>query len=263
MFGQIATDFREGGYDLRQLIKDIVKTPYYRAANATELDELREMELAEVGTGRLLTPEQLHRKIVAVTGYPWRRDVDADDYLLDIDWYRIFYGGIDSDTVIERITAPNGIMANVAARMANEMSCWTTARDFVLPASERRLFPFVERSYEPEDGNGFEVPASAAAIRANIQYRHQRMLGEYLDLNDPEINRTYEVFLSVWKDGKKGLASGEYEDFLPSQCRAVTDYWTDADLPDDVRIERDETYTIRAWMAVMSYLMMDYRFLHE
>lgn len=263
IFGEIANKFRDSDYDLRVVIKEIVKTPYYRAANAEPLDETRALELAEVGTGRLLTPEQLHRKIQAVTGYPWRRDADSDDYLLDLDWYRIFYGGIDSDTVVTRITEPNGIMANVAARMANEVSCWTTARDFVLPPAERRLFPFVEVSFEPEDENGFEVPAAAQAIRTNIQYLHQRMLGEYLELNDPEINRTYELFLSVWKDGRKGLADDTYDDFLPFQCRAIDDYWTGQELPDIQKIERDDRYTIRAWMAVMTYLMMDYRFLHE
>ncbi len=263
IFGEIAQAFRDSDYDLRTVIKAIVKTPYYRAANAESLDEVRSLELAEVGTGRLLTPEQLHRKIEAVTGYPWRRNADGDDYLLDLDWFRIFYGGIDSDTVTTRITEPNGIMANVAARMANEMSCWTTARDFVLPPAERRMFPFVERSFEPEDDNGFEVPAAAQAIRTNIQYLHQRLLGEYLDLNDPEINRTYEVFLSVWKDGRKGVADGTYDAFLPFQCRAVEDFWTGQEFPDAEKIERDDRYTVRAWMAVVTYLMMDYRFLHE
>ena len=29
------------------------------------------------------------------------------------------------------------------------------------------------------------------------------------------------------------------------------------------RVQRDERYVVRAWMAVMTYLLSDYRFLHE
>jgi hypothetical protein len=32
-------------------------------------------------------------------------------------------------------------------------------------------------------------------------------------------------------------------------------------LPDSIR--RDSNYVIRSWMAVVTYLLLDYRFLHE
>jgi hypothetical protein len=241
-----------------------VKSPYYRAwyYSGEELSEERFYELFPAVTSRYLTPEGLNRKIEAVTGYPWRESADDDDYLTDLDEYRIFYGGIDSDSVIERISDPNGIMANIAERMSNEVSCWNTARDFVQPVALRNLFPFVEPGYEPEDENGFEIPAVTQSIRANIQYLHERMLGEFLDMNDPEIDRSYALFLEVWRDGKNGIASGDYEVQLPGECRANQDFWTGADYGND-RIENDPNYTIRAWMAVTSYLLADYRFLHE
>lgn len=263
IFAGISERFIEDDYNLKTLVKEVVKTPYYRAVNAVELDEDRVLELAEIGTGRLLTPEQLDRKIEAVTGFKWRRNVNADDYLLDFDEYRIFYGGIDSDTVVERITEPNGIMANVADRMANEVACWTTAQDFLRQPTERMLFPYVEPNYEPEDDNGFQVPAAADAIRANIRYLHQHLFGEFLAENDPRVNQTYDLFLSVWRDGKQGLVSGDYENGLPGQCRVTDDYFTGEPLADEVRISDDPEYTIRAWMAVMTYLLSDYMFLHE
>lgn len=272
IFDEIATKFIDSNYNLKTVIKEVVKTPYYRAVNATGLDESRELELAQLGTGRLLIPEQLHRKIEAVTGQPWRVGADGTDLLLDMDEYRIFYGGIDSDTIVERITEPNGIMANVAKRMGNEIACWTTAADFTREPGDRSLFPFVDPSFSPEDGNGFEVPAAASAIRANIQYLHQKLLGEYLELNDPEINRTYELFLKVWKEGQRGMNATimaedgseqpEYGNQLPGQCQATQDFWSGAPL-NERSITEDRNYTIRAWMAVMSYLLSDYRFLHE
>jgi hypothetical protein len=272
IFDEVVQAFIDSDYNLKTVVKELVKTPYYRAYNATGLDEVRELELAQLGTGRLLIPEQLHRKIEAVTGQPWRPNAESSDFLLDFGQYRIFYGGIDSDTVVERITEPNGIMANVAKRMSNEIACATTAMDFTRDPGNRNLFPFVDPTFKPEDGNGFEVPAAASAIRANIQYLHAKLLGEYLDQNSPEINRTYELFLNVWKEGQRGLkapsddpeAMGamEYGTALPGTCAATTDFWTGNDLGDKA-ITEDPNYTIRAWMAVMSYLLSDYRFLHE
>src|SRR5690606_3055728 len=110
IFQGTATKFTEDGMNLKTIVKEIVKTPYFRAADADELTEDRELELAEVGTGRLLIPEQLNRKIEAITGQPWRPDLDSTDYLTALDQYRLLYGGIDSDTVVKRITEPNGIM---------------------------------------------------------------------------------------------------------------------------------------------------------
>lgn len=270
---RIADAFTEAEYDLKVLIKEIVQSPYYRAARfeagwsedeaQTEEAAARLAELAPVGTARWLTPEQLERKVGAVTGYPWRADVDQTSYLLDLNEYRIFYGGIDSDTIVERMDVPNGIMTNVANRMANEVSCWNTARDFTKPAAIRNLFPYVEPGFEPEDDNGFEIPAVTEAIRVNIQHLHWHLLGEQLEFDDAEIDRSYALFLEVWRDGKRGIGLGEYPVALPGSCQATTDFWADQPLGDAERITNDPTYTIRAWMAVMTYMLSDYRFLHE
>lgn len=267
-FSRIAEAFVAGGYNLKIVFRELIKTPYYRAHNASvDLEPSRAAELADIGTGRLLTPEQLNRKIVATTGFPFRGNVQDTDYLLDSNWYRILYGGIDSDTVVSRISETNGVMANVAMRMANEMSCRAVARDFAKDPSDRVMFPFVGVEYQPEDENGFEVPAAAAAIRANIQYLVQRLWGEYLDINDPEINRIFALFIGVWEDGKRGLAlpteEGGYSTSLPDSCRARSDYFTGEPLPEARRIESDPNYTIRAWMAVITYMLSDYRYLHE
>lgn len=265
IFQEIADKFVADNWNLKSVVKEIIKSPYYRAANATGLSPEREAELAQVGTGRLLTPEQLHRKVEAITGQPWRRN--DTDFLLTQNEYLIFYGGINQDDVVTRIEEPNGIMANVAARMANEMACWTVAGDFAKDPTDRKMFPFVEIGFEPEDVNGFEVAGASSAIRANIQYLHQRLLGEFVDLDDAEIDRTYDLYLEVWKDGRDKMSlppeMGGYSPGLPGECQATTDFWTGEALAPERQIVNDETYTVRAWMAVISYLLADYRFLHE
>jgi hypothetical protein len=153
-------------------------------------------------------------------------------------------------------------MANIAARMSNEMSCWTTARDFSHEPPDRLLFPFVEPDSLPEDDNGNAIPAVIDSIKANIQYLHNHVLGEKLELDDPQIDRTYGLFIDIWKDGKLGVASETYSASLGA-CGASNDWWTGNPLPEERQITSDPDYTIRAWMGVMSYLLSDYRFLHE
>jgi hypothetical protein len=154
-------------------------------------------------------------------------------------------------------------MANVAARMSNEMACRAVARDFLLDAADRTLFPAVEIGYEPEDDNGFPIPGAQEAIEGNIAWLHQHLLGETLYPGDPELERTYELFYETWKKGKAGIANATIDSWLPWSCRARTDFWTGEDLPEGQRLERDDDYTIRAWMAVTSYLLLDFRFLYE
>jgi hypothetical protein len=267
IFGQIGQAFIDSNYNLKTVVKEIIKSPYYRAYNAVGLDESRELELAEVGMGRMLIPEQLNRKIEATLGLKWKGyEQDTEDFLIDEGWYRIFYGGIDSDDVVQRITEPNGIMANVAKRMANEMACLAVPQDFAKPSAERKIFPLVETDFEPEDSNGFEVPASASAIIANIQYMIERLWGEYRTPDDPEVRRAYDLFLAVWKDGQAGLAVPEGEEGGYGTglgfCGAQVDIITGEELGERAIVE-DPNYTIRAWMAVTNYMLSDFRFLTE
>ncbi len=260
----IATDFAELDHDFRFVVKEVIKSQFFRAKNYSEVpDDDTAATLITVGTANFLPPEQLARKIEAVTGYPWRDNPKGTDFLLNGNEYRIFYGGIDSDSITKRIRDPNGLMANIAARMSMEMSCWTTARDFSLEPPDRLLFPFVEPDFKPEDENGFAVPAVTDAIKANLQYLHKHVLGEQLELNDPQIDKSYALFVDIWKDGRDGIKAGTYDANLPGNCRSESDWWTGNPLPDERKISADPDYTIRAWMGVMTYMLSDYRFLYE
>lgn len=263
-FSDVADDFITNGYDLRTVIEDLVASPYFRAVGLTPDGLASEGALADVGVARLLTPEQLARKISAITGYPWARSWDSVELLLSTSDYRIFYGGIDSNEITQRITDPNGIMANVGWRMAAEMSCVAVARDFVRPPEDRRLFPIVEPGFTPDDPNGFPIPSAIDDIRWNIHYLFDHVLGVTLDIDDPEIDAAYQLFYDTWREGYDALGAETegYDRNLPWQCRARTD---DAgeELPEDQRVEADDQYTIRAWMAVLTYMLADYRFLYQ
>lgn len=232
-FKQLGEKFVESNYNFKTLIKEIVKSPYYRAFNATEVTPKRQSELAQLGTSRLLTPEMLHRKIEAATGAAWV--VNDDPVLLDNDQFHLLYGGIDSRSITERMSEPNALAASIARRMSNEVSCLATARDFARPAGERFMFPDVEPDVTDE-----------AAVRENLKHLHFQLLGERVEDGDAELERSYNLFQDVYND----YSNGDYGDGLPGRCQADG-------------VNSDPNRTIRSWMAVVSYMLSSYKFLHE
>jgi len=214
--------------------------------------------LAAVGTGRLLTPEMLDRKITAVLGYTWRKPYSYNQpgsWLLQD--YDILYGGIDSDSVTARLTSANGIITAVASRFANEASCAVTAWDFTKDKASRTFFPKVDLAEVPESA-GHAVDGSVTDIKANIQYLHQYLLGEQIAVDDPEVERTYQLFLDTWHElSYAGDTSLQY------QCQGQWNPDDGTNLPASAQITSDKNFTLRAWMAVMTYLLSDYQFLYE
>jgi len=262
VFRAAADAFVADDMNLKTLVRQLVLSPYFRAANASgELTEARALELRDVGGGRLSIPSVLANKIEAVTGLRWDRDWDHQDYLTTD--YRILYGDIDSDAVTERLTTPNGIMANVALRMANEVACDIVGNDFNRSAATRTLFPRVEATDVPETPTGDAVPAAVTRIQDNIAYLHERVLGEHLPPGDPELARTYQLFVETFREGSAAVRAETQGKQLPWRCSGRIDLATGADLPDEQQLHQDESYSIRAWMAVVTYLLADYGFLHE
>ena len=259
-FRAVGQRFVEENMNFKTVVRELVLSPYFRAANthvAPTPD--RAAQLDGVGTGRLISPERLSLKIDAITGVPWARSKGERPFLLTD--YKILYGGIDSDTVVDRLSQPNGIMANVALRMANEISCRATAWDFTKPQAERVLFPHVTVLDVPESETGAEVPVQVEHIKQNLTHLYAQLLDEEPD--EAELARVYALFYETWKDGVTGIGTGTYPKGLPSACRARENPLTAEPLPEGTRIENDERYSVRAWMAVMTYLLSDYGFLYE
>src|SRR4029077_709000 len=100
----------------------------------------RRAELDDAGIVRLLSPEQVERKIGAVFGEKWGK---LHDQLATL------YGGIDSKEVTDRATDPSGAMGAIQRTLSDDVACRHVARDFALPAAERRLFPGIEPDVVP------------------------------------------------------------------------------------------------------------------
>jgi hypothetical protein len=147
--------------------------------------------------------------------------------------------------------------------MSTEVACMSVAQDFVRKRSDRKLFPYVDHSYKPEDENGFAIPGAVEAIYENIRYLHGWLLGEWLPHGHVDLEESYSLFYDTWMEGAEALASGNVSETLIGTCQASKDQATGLNLPNDQKITTDPDYTIRAWHAVMTYLMSDYRFIYE
>ena len=80
---------------------------------------------------------------------------------------------------------------------------------------------------------------------------------------DPELLRTYQLFIDTWNEGLGKLTSEELPDNLVWSCQGRWNIATGEELPEGSRLERDDQYVVRSWMAVLTYLLSDYKFLYE
>ena len=239
MIETVAEEFVADNFNLKTALKAMIRTEFYRADALATPDSSPERleELDDIGLMRLLSPEQLERKILAVFGEPWGR-LKKDYTKIDI-----LYGGIDSKEVTQRMADPSGAMGAIQTMMAHEVSGKNVPFDFTTEPENRVLFPDIEPSVTPRDS------ANEEKIRAAIVHLHLRVLGLEHKPDDPDVDRTYRLFKGIVEDAHAG---GRFEQRDIYFCRGR----------DDQRLE-DPEYTVRAWRAVLAYLLLQHEFLYE
>jgi len=260
---EIASKFKSNNMNAKVIIKELIKSPLFRASGYSSSNEVLSKTL---GLAHLITPEELDRKIYDTVGYFWtnrrsssyQRENNTTRYhrLLSDSEYMTLYGGINSGSITKRETELNGVMANVQMRMAVQMSCFPVTRDFYLPIENRKLFPYVTKNLEPI------TEGSILDIKKNIQHLHKQVLGEELALDDPEFEATYNLFLETYREGKERVAAEDEARALLNECRMYYDKEGER-LSGVDEIVYDDAYVIRAWSAVMVYLLSDFNFVYE
>lgn len=231
-------------FNIKVVFQELVASDFYRADGLATADATPERlaELDDVGLVRMLSPEQLERKIIAVFGKPWGRLTES---------YAILYGGIDSQEVTERLTEPSGAIGALQRMIANDVACRNVAADFALPAAERRLFPDIEPDVVPGAGDAAANAKAEQQIRGAIVHLHQHVLGREDRPDDPEVEQSYRLFTGVAAEAEKRAPFVEVESYF---CKS-----TAGEGPRDP----DPHYTIRAWRAVVTYLLRQQDFLYE
>lgn len=192
---RLARDFRRGfdggsPYNLKDLLVEIVLSRWFRAQTLSDDDPVRRAALREAGAKRLLTPEELARKTLALTGFQWGRPHIGFQPPVQAGWstlsdsetgYGLLYGGIDSAGVTERASDLTSVMAGVAQSHATESSCPIVQREFyLLPEEDRLLFGGIDRSISPvfEFGSTFEVEAASQSALEIFSVRGSLRAGE-------------------------------------------------------------------------------------
>jgi hypothetical protein len=195
----------------------------------------RVAELEDMGLVRILSPEQLERKIEAIFGKRWGK-LERQTAIL--------YGGIDSKEITERIADPSGAMGAIQRIMANDVSLRNVPVEFYKKASERHLFSDIELDVVPG-----KSPEADKKIRQIIVHLHEKLLGHFPAADDPEVERTYKLFTGIITDGTSR------KNFNKS------DIWSSQGL--DKKTMKDPHYTLRAWRGVVTYLLRQQDFLYE
>ena len=277
---RLARGFRGGfqggpAYNLKDLLVEMALSKWFRANAVTDADPVRHAALRGVGAKRLLTPEELAQKTAAVTGVQWERHTplpptSGRSLSALTDQYRLLYGGIDSDGVTERSRESTSVMAGVARRHAVEVSCLGVVREFYLvPEGDRQLFAGINVSERDAD-----------AIKNKLVELHDTLLGVQVAPDSADVEAAYRLFVDV-REG--ALASG-YDSFAWWDCPFSDESFFDGILEGVVvlaesglwyefdwdRIDAfmedldfsDPHATARAWKAVLTYLLMDPRYLY-
>ncbi|HEY6168071.1 MAG TPA: DUF1592 domain-containing protein [Verrucomicrobiae bacterium] len=233
----IAARFAQTGFNFKNVLKDWIVSDFYRAdglASAAS-NPARRAELDDIGVVRMLAPEQVERKVAAVFGERWGRLNDQ---------MAMLYGGIDSKEVTERAPDPSGAMGAIQRILANDVACRQTALDFSRKPAERKLFPGIEPDVLP-----YSSPEADAKIRRAIVHLHERVLGRIDREGSPEVERTFKLFAGIVSNAVASKRSGAEEIY---SCRQGLL----APIP-------DPNYTVRAWRAVVTYLLRQHEFLYE
>lgn len=245
--GELATAFRDSGYQLKSLLADMVLTPVFRAVgNDTGAD------YGSMGAGTLHTPEQLSRKIQALTGGLWHHTWNDNYDLLQNEYYGL-YGGIDSDTVVQRAESMNTLMYATAERMSQEMVCQRVVQEFEKSRAQRTLFTLVDMT---------DTPASAPEkIQAQVNLLIERLWGDPQTDLAAEQAAAYNLFNEVWTDRVANVPS----DWLYNNDTTddANDEFCLLDWDNDAALKQDPNHTLRSWMALLTYMLSDFRVLYE
>ena len=189
---RLARGFRRGfgggkPYNLKDLLVEIVLSKWFRVESMDDSDAIRATALADAGGERLLTPEELSRKTVALTGFDWGRSKWHDPASGAANWtnadegYGLLYGGIDSDGITKRGRDLTSVMAGVAERHAAVVACPVVLKDFYLVGeADRRLFRGIDATITPtfEFGSVFEIEAESREKREKVSVVGDLTAGE-------------------------------------------------------------------------------------
>ncbi len=229
---RFATDRGNGRFNMRDLLVDLVTTPWFRAehsgpGNATPT---RQAELSDAGSMNMLTPAALNRKLMGIVGRGW------SDFNNPYSGWGLTYGEFDGSLRTHRAKSYTLMQQVTIDLMISKNSCNITKSDFDKPMASRLLFPHALLTDLPSSETG------KTAIQKNILHLHKVLWKEDVPATDTEVQRTLKLFNDV-------RADRDTAPIKPVNC--------------SFNNSNDPNYTGRAWATVIGYMLGDYKFLYE
>jgi hypothetical protein len=172
--------FLSGGLTLRSLVRSVVDDPNYRTG-ATEADG--------PVTLKMVTPDLLGSVVKDLTGFDWRY-AGFDMLKSEMVGLRTLAGGADGYTVTANATSPNATLVLVQQRLAEAASDHAVENERNEAASSRRLFTEIGFTETPE--------SDGEKMRRQIRLLHQRVLGNVVEEDGPEVEANLELWQSLY-----------------------------------------------------------------
>ena len=106
------------------------------------------------------------------------------------------------------------------------------------------------------------VSSGAKAVKAVIVDLHERFLGQSLDVDDPEIQATYQLLVDSWQARQSWMVErGTWANGPDEGCPW---YAVPGQHRDGAGIRHDDPSGMKSsWQSVIAYLMTDFNYLHE
>ncbi len=244
-----------GNLNLKDLFVDMITSPLFRGqATEQDLNADEQHALINTGIGRLLTPEQLNRKLVALLGENWVHVWDENRNQLLSDFYG-FYGGIDSDGVTDRNTQLNTLMATVVERFSSEMVCRLVIDEFEKEDSQRLLFSGVSINDTPQ------TSAGTTSIKQTLGNLITRLWGTE-QASQVEIEAAYNLFVSLRNERIEHNATIYLNTNESQASNDNNDEFCQLDWENEDALREDANQVLRPWMGVLMYLVSDYKVMY-
>jgi PKD repeat protein len=228
--GRFQTNRGNGAFNVKDLLADLVMSPWGKAEAATNVTAGRMIELGDLGPFNMLNPVHLNRKLTSLVGQ------NFTDFNNPYAGFGLNYGDFDGINRTQRAQEHTMMQSIAIDRLVATRSCSFTQNDFNKAQATRLLFPKVALADTPA------TAAGAAAIQENIKYLHRWLWKEDVPVSDAEVQRTYKLFNDVWADRANASAR-------PVNCAYNN--------------TNDPNYTGRTWAAVVAYMLGDPKFLYE
>jgi len=112
-------------------------------------------------------------------------------------------------------------------------------------------------SEDPESGN----TVGASLIKEKLIDLHQRMLGETLTAESPELEASYQLLVATWQDRITQDNNDWAWSWEDERCQFyLEEQWAEDGVANRAQ---DPSGMLNTWTSVLIYLMTDFHYLHE